>query len=572
MPPRPIVPTWEPRIVGGTRMPRLLLTGGITGQLLDAINGRNEEMLQRAMSQQTEERADQQAAAGRAAGIQAGRTGAEVPKSSSSDTFGFLFGKSPSQLAFDKGAKTGYLAGLSNRVKNGLAETAEASGDDPQKFAAGVDGLRAKFGDLPPELRADVDLDIEEGAVRYAGDISQRNAKRAREQSTLQVRDALGGLGREAQWASASGDIEAAKAHRNRWQVMAEAGIQDGALSGEWVADHERMLDGEMVEHGVLGRFNDALEKEGYLGARRFQDDFRRQAAQLDVTPDQADRLYGSMDRVLDARQRDAERAERTADRARTGRQDSAFKDIVRMREEGTLTWEALLARSGRLSDSQFKQGQDMLRMDRESDDRGRTDPQLYTDLLARQNRGENVAEDARKAYVEHRLSYETYNRVVGDQEKTQNQRLTSGRKYLEQSLKGTGLLSNLTDSRAYADADRDFVHWYDKQRAAGHEPTQDEVNDRAGYLARSYGSKSQEKPAGRMLYEKKKGEQTDWPATLQETQRAFERGELSQDELDTELSRLASFKKWQDSEKDRLSLAPSPATARPSKQPAELK
>ena len=388
------------------------------------------------------------------------------------------------------------------------------------------------------------------------------------------MRTALRGLGQEAQWASQAGDIEAANAGRNRWQVMAEAAIKDGSLSGEWVADQARALDGEMTEHGVLGRFNDALDRDGYLAARRFQEDFRRGAAQLNVTPDQADRLYGSMDRVLDARQRDAERAERAAERARKRSQESAFKDVIRMREEGTLTWQALWARRGGLSDSQLKQGQDMLRMDLDSDARGRTDPQLYTDLLARQSRGEDVTEDARKAYVAKQLSYGALNRFDTDQERMRNQRLASGRKYLEQALKGGGGIgSNQADSRAYADADRDFVSWYDEHRAGGREPTQDDVNRRVDYLARSYGSARQEKPSGRMLYEKKAGEQTDWAATLQETQRAFERGELSEADLDTELSRIARFKKWQDSERNKPTTAPPPVSGRPAKQqPVELK
>lgn len=565
MPPRPIVPTWQQTIVPGARLPRLVdPAAGITGQMLDTLAGTSNELLLRAMSAQSERDKREQLAIGRSAGIKAAQSG-DAPPEAPGGTFDFLFGKSAGDAAFDQGARTGYLAGISNQIKSGLADAADAAGGDEQKFASGVDEIRGRYAQLPAPLRADVELDIENGALAYAAQIRRTNAARAREQSTVEVRSALDTLAIEAANASRAGDIEAAKNARQRWEAMSGAGVHDGSLTGEWVADKKRQLDSEMMQEGVLGQFYDALDTDGYLAARRYQQDVRKQAPTLGIAPDVADRLNGRMERELDARQADAERAQRQAERATKAAGDGAFKELVDLRAQGKLTFNELERRRGRLSDSQYGQGYTMLQTDLDRSDRARTDPMLFSDLRVRQLRGEDVLPDAQRAYANGQLNYDAFNKIVGEGEQAISESERRVRKYLQDSIRGTGLLATEDQSRRSADADREMTNWLDRQRATKQEPTDDEIWRHADYLRKAYSVQRERPPSSQPLYRRETGGVTDWNATILATTEARAKGEISEDEMQSELDRVAKWIEYEQGQKQReQAVAPKAPARRP--------
>lgn len=242
--------------------------------------------------------------------------------------------------AFNRGVLVAQQAALQTDVRDSIARFHLDHPNDPDAFAARVDGLREGLaGEVDPRLRPFVEDRIRDYAGRAQIRIIAQQQSELRQQAVEDLDRGARGLVEDATTAAYEGDIPLLEARRQELQGLLREAIQGGLLNE---AEAVETLDGfeqAVIQQEVVGNFERLVREVGpeasVTAIRNWQ---QSTPSDLGITPAQHDavtrQLIGLKNREagLLADQRAREAAELAAERKlREGR----VKDAIGVMQRG---------------------------------------------------------------------------------------------------------------------------------------------------------------------------------------------------------------------------------------------
>lgn len=280
----------------------------------------------------------------------------------------------------------------------------------------------------------------------------------------------------------------------------------------------------EMARYATLG----AIQKDPYAAELELHSDKPGQPYTQYLTPELKQQMSQEADRVFRERVSDAERLHTMTVQQQKDQQDGILKQGLEMSESGQLSAGWINQHADILDHEQMKF---LLDEARGKQDHVQSNLHVYSDLLTSANDGQDVRDDAQRALFNGQLSKDDYTRIVGASGKDKQPWVKQGFDYISTALKPSQMDPDPSRPLSLANAQNEWQDWISDHPKATPKDAESEYQG----IVKRYQLVDTSKtmltlPVPQYLVGSRT--QPDIAATETATVKAFQSGQISQDEF----------------------------------------
>jgi len=199
------------------------------------------------------------------------------------------------------------------------------------------------------------------------------------------------------------------------------------------------------------------IQRDPY-GTMQKLNDPNAQGYYQNLTAEQRQSLLDHSDRMLHERVADAERVHQLAKQEQQDNSDKLLKQGIAMSTTGRLTPQWVLNHANTLEPSAMK-----YLLDAAAGKEVKSDPKVYSDLLVRATRGEDIQKDITDSFTEGQLSKEDFTRLTDKAVTEFPNAYKRGINYINTAGKVSELEPDPAKAQTLANMQNDFQDWFRK-------------------------------------------------------------------------------------------------------------
>lgn len=324
--------------------------------------------------------------------------------------------------AYTNAAAAGYAADLQSDMLIRLEDLREANVGNVEGFAAAADEALSGFlSEAPPEFGRAIEGQWQTLTGQAQRSIAAAERERSAAESESALNATLGGL--EMRIAGiASGGLDSLESPEAQRLISEYRDVLDTmaanplfSLSQEEADLQAASLESRMVAEAAVTETARIYEDVGYEAAVEYartvynDESLNMTAQQREQYRDRATSEASRLETLRNARLADIERRDRIARRVIADREDDMARIADTMLFEGDLSSEWLIENRESFSPEDYRRYLDRLQFPNEPT----TNPTIYSDLVVRASRGEDVRNLARRHYTDGSIDRSSFNTVV---------------------------------------------------------------------------------------------------------------------------------------------------------------
>jgi hypothetical protein len=384
------------------------LATGLTGALLDFLDGINDGPLTQALAQHQAAVMRDAQVEGTAAGMTAAASGQPPPVSGD---------ESAASQARDKGAMSGWLSRMATNTDERLQALAQQYPANPEALRQAVETYQADQVKLAPDAwKPLLAEDIDKRALPHLAAAETARQRRAEEQNQAKVLTNLNNINQRALRAARAGDGDALAAALAEHGATIGVAMTDGLMTGERAAAMQAGLHQDVVFEEYMGQHDRTMAKGGPSASLRFQTQFEAAAAARGMDPDRVRQASAQMTAERNQLVHQRQAAQADADRARAEQQNAMMSDFYLKANAGQATLaDVQKLRAANVPSHLIASGLSMLQKSGES----KADDRIFVTLLRRAAEGEDVVGDAHAAASKRDISGAQFSQILNESQQT---------------------------------------------------------------------------------------------------------------------------------------------------------